>query len=401
MKIGILRETKDPPDRRVPLIPCQCGELKETYPGLEILVQPSTLRCFSDQEYADAGLTLREDLSECEVLMGVKEVDPSALLAGKTFLFFSHTAKEQPYNRGLLQEVIRKKVRLIDYEYLTDGSGQRVVAFGRWAGIVGAYNGLRAYGMRTGRFRLQPASGYRDLAELKSRLEGIDAGKMRIVITGGGRVAAGAMEILDAAGVRRVDPQEYTDTDFDDAVYSQLDPWHYTFRRDGSEFDFGHFVTHPEMYGNSFLPFAGRSDIYMACHFWDPKAPVLLSREDLQKRARSLKVIADISCDLDGPIASTLRASTIGDPFYGYDPKTGTETAPFAAGAITVMAVDNLPGELPRDSSADFGRALMEQVVPELTGERDTGMLARACIAGDGRLTDGFAYLQDYLEGTG
>ena len=399
IQIGIIRETKVPADRRVPLTPLQCRKLTEKYPGLEIRVQPSPHRCYTDEEYVRQGVRVTEDLSDCSILMGVKEVRADTLLDRKTYLFFSHTAKEQPYNRELLQAIVQKKIKLIDYEYLTREDRTRVVAFGRWAGVVGAYNGLRALGLRSGRYELVPAHQCTDLAHLKSQLGRVDSGNVRIAVTGGGRVAGGATEILEAAGIARSDPPDYLSREFNHAVYTRLDPWHYTRKGDGKPFDFDHFVAQPAQYVNNFIPYAGRTDLYMACHFWDPRSPVLLTREDLKNPGIPIRIIADISCDIDGPIASTIRASTIEEPFYGYDPFTGKETLPFQPEAITVMAVDNLPGELPRDASEDFGEALSAYVVPELLGREAGGMLERATIAEDGSLTEHFGYLQDYLEG--
>jgi saccharopine dehydrogenase (NAD+, L-lysine-forming) len=399
LKIGIVRETKNPPDRRVPLIPGQCRWLTNRYKDLEITVQPSDYRCFSNEEYASEGIVLSEDLSGCEVLMGVKEVKEASLLDGKSYLFFSHTAKKQPYNRSLLQTVVGKGIRLIDYEYLTGEDGMRVVAFGRWAGVVGAYNGLRAYGQKNGSYDLKPAQACKDLKEARQELKKVNLGSVRIAVTGGGRVAGGALEILDSAGVAGISPEDFLDRSFDHAIYTRLDPWHYTRRKDGKSFDFSHFVMNPEMYGNNFLPYASRTDLYMACHFWDPASPVLLNREHLAGGELPVSLVADISCDINGPIASTIRASTIAEPLYGYDPSTGKETGAFEEGAITVMAVDNLPGELPRDASSDFGSALMEHVIPELLGERDTGMIFRASIAADGSLTPPYNYLADFLAG--
>ncbi len=397
--IGIVRETKTPPDRRVPFTPSQCRTLLDRYEHLELVVQPSDYRCYSDDEYVAQGITLSEDVSSCDILMGVKEVKLNALIDQKTYLFFSHTAKKQPYNRELLQEVVHNGIRLVDYEYLTDEKGIRVVAFGRWAGVVGAYNGLRAYGLDTGAFSLKPAHDCYDLEELHQELKKVDLGMQRILVTGGGRVASGALEILEETGIRQVEPEAFLNEEFEEAVYCRLDPWHYTRRTDGTAFDFAHFMKHPEMYENSFMPYAARCDIFVACHFWDPKSPLMLSRDVLASEELPISHIADISCDIDGPIASTIRASTIASPFYGYNPVTGLETEAFEKGSITVMAVDNLPGELPRDASADFGTALMEYVIPELLGERDTGMLDRGSITQNGRLTPPYEYLADYLAG--
>jgi len=397
--LGIIRETKTPPDKRVPFTPAQCRSMLDRYEQLELIVQPSDYRCFSDSEYEEAGITLREDLSSCDILMGVKEVKRKALIDQKTYLFFSHTAKKQPYNRELLQEVAQKGIRLVDYEYLTDEQGIRVVAFGRWAGVVGAYNGLRGYGLAEGGYSLKPAFECFDLKELHQELLKVELGRQRILVTGGGRVAGGALEILEKAGVRKVEPEVFLKEEFEEAVYTRLDPWHYTRRLDGSSFNFAHFMEHPEKYENSILPFAKRTNLFMACHFWDPKSPLMLTRDVLARGELPISLVADISCDIDGPIASTIRASTIAKPFYGYDPVSGKEKDPFEKGSITVMAVDNLPGELPRDASADFGSALMEHVIPELLEIKDTGMVERASIAANGSLTTTYDYLKDYLEG--
>ncbi len=398
-RLGIIRETKTPPYKRVPLTPLQCRSLLDQYSNLELVVQPSSYRCYTDEEYASQGITLSEDLSGCEILMGVKEVKQEALIHGKCYFFFSHTAKKQPYNRTLLQEVIRKNIRLVDYEYLTDEKGLRVVAFGHWAGVVGAYNALRGKGLEEGSFELKPAHDCFDLEELHRELLKVEPGRQRILVTGGGRVAGGALEILDKAGIRQVEPEAFLNEQFEHAVYTRLDPWQYTRRKDGTAFDFTHFMKHPEMYENSILPYAARTDLFIACHFWDPKSPVMITREALASGELPISVVADISCDIKEPIASTIRASTIASPFYGYDPQSGSETDPFMKGMITVMAVDNLPGELPRDASADFGEALMEHVLPELLGVRDSGMVERASIAAAGGLTPGYDYLEDYLAG--
>jgi alanine dehydrogenase len=399
ISLGIVRETKNPPDKRVPFTPQQCRALLDQYSHLELVVQPSDYRCYSDEEYVSQGISLSEDLSGCEILMGVKEVKQEALIPGKTYFFFSHTAKKQPYNRVLLQEVVHKEIRLVDYEYLTDEKGIRVVAFGRWAGVVGAYNALRGMGLEKGSFELKPAHDCFDLEELHKELLKVEAGRQRIMVTGGGRVASGALEILDEAGIRQVEPEAFLNEEFEHAVYTRLDPWHYTSRKDGTAFDFAHFMKHPEMYENSILPYAALTDLFIACHFWDPKSPIMITPEVFASGKLPISLVADISCDIKEPIASTIRASTIASPFYGYDPISGKETASFEKGTITVMAVDNLPGELPRDASADFGSTLMSYVIPELLGVRDSGMVERASIAAAGGLTPGYDYLKDYLAG--
>lgn len=399
MKIGIVRETKIPTDRRVPLTPWQCIEMMEAYPEVEVVVQPDNYRCFSDREYEAAGIALEEDLTGCDILMGVKEVKIDALIENKTYLFFSHTAKMQSNNRVLLQTIIGKKIRLIDYEYLTRDDNTRVVAFGRWAGIVGAYNALQGYGLRYNIFELKPAVKSKGLHELKEELKSLKTGNVRIVMTGGGRVAGGAMEILQAAGMKKVTPEDFLEKNFNVPVYTQLDPWHYTRPKDNGDFSFEHFVKHPEEFENNIHRYVFRCDIFIACHFWDPKAPVMLSLEMMQDPGFPVKVIADISCDINGPIVSTIRASTIAEPFYGYDPQHGAETKPFESGSVTVMAVDNLPGELPRDASEDFGNALIKNVIPALLGIEDKDMIARATIAENGKLSERYVYLKDFVDG--
>ena len=399
MKIGIIRETKTPSDKRVPLTPGQCRKLMDEYSQVEVLVQPGGFRAFTDDEYRSAGIPLKEDLSECDVLMGVKEVEVNALMEGKTYFFFSHTAKKQSYNRKLLQAVLSKKITLVDYEYLTSDENVRVVAFGRWAGIVGAYNGLNAWGRRFHRFELKPAWRCRDKSELFNEIKYVRPGKIKILVTGGGRAAQGAMETLSAAGIKKVNVEDYLEQSFDEAVYCQIDPQHYVKRLDGQEFELDHFFHFPEAYETTFLPYTHVTDLLIACHFWDPRSPVFMTRQDMKDPRFRIKVIADVSCDINGPIPSTIRASSINNPLYGYDPVRETESDPFSPGNLTVMAVDNLPGELPRDASDDFGRKLLSEVMPYLLGAKQGDVIERAVIARGGHLTERFEYLEDFVRG--
>jgi alanine dehydrogenase len=402
MKIGIIRETKDPPDRRVPFSPDQLALLSEAYPEHEFRVQPSGIRCFPDREYEEKGISLKEDISDCDVLFGVKEVAIPSLIPEKTYVFFSHTAKEQPYNRELLQEMAARKITLVDYEYLTGRDGMRLVAFGRWAGIVGAYNGLRAWGERYRQYRLKPSHECHDLEEMNMELEGIrdifsTIEPINILVTGGGRVAHGAMETLEQLGLESVAPGSYLEKEFKRSVICRIDPWDYVQRKDGGKFDLEHFFRHPDRYESTFKPYTKLTDLFIACHFWDPRSPVFITPTDMREPDFHIRVIADVSCDIQDPIPSTLRASTISDPFYGYDPLTESETSPFELNSITVMAVDNLPGELPRDASIDFGNALAERVIPSLVEEDRDGIIDRATILRRGELTDHFGYLAEYL----
>jgi len=399
MQIGILRETKNPPDKRVALTPENCVSIMKNNPGVKVVVQPDEYRAITNEEYKQAGIGLKEDLRDCDILMGVKEVSIPTLIPEKTYLFFSHTAKKQPYNRSLLQEILKKKITLIDYEYLTTDDNVRVVAFGRWAGVVGAYNGLRAYGIRYQRFSLKPAWQCRDKQELFLELSKVNTAKIKILITGGGRVAQGAMETLSAAGLKKVAHNDFLSKNFSEAVYTNIDPWNYVKRLDGQPFDLLHFFNFPEEYETTFLPYTKVSDLYIACHFWDPRSPVFMTNKDMIADDFRIKIIADVSCDINGPIPSTIRASTIASPFYGYDPFGETESEPFDQNNITVMAVDNLPGELPRDASADFGKRLSEEVIFHLIENSGSKMIERACITKDGELTPSFNFLEDYVKG--
>jgi saccharopine dehydrogenase (NAD+, L-lysine forming) len=399
LKIGILRETKNPPDRRVPLTPPQIVALEELYPDVEFYVQPSDNRCYSDEEYDYLKIPLKEDLKECDILLGVKEVDKRTFIPGKTYLFFAHVAKKQPHNHEMFREMAEKKITLIDFEYLTTDEGQRLVAFGRHAGIVGAYNGLRARGIKTNNFKLKPAYQCRDLEEMWAGLRLIELNPgLKILVTGHGRVSGGIMETLNILHIVSISPEDYLNKEFDVPVVCQIGPENYARRRDGAAFNFNDFVKNPGEYESTFLSFARVTDILMTGHFWAPGAPAFFTREDMIKPDFRISIIADISCDINGPIPSTIRSTTIADPFYSYNPMLGVEEPAFAHSSnITVMATDNLPGELPREASLDFGKMLMKSVMADILTRSETPLIERATIILDGKLTKPFLYLSDYL----
>jgi saccharopine dehydrogenase (NAD+, L-lysine-forming) len=399
IKIGILKEGKVPIDRRVALIPLQAKEAKEKFEDIDIIVQKSDIRCFEDQDYTHHGLTVKDDVSDCDILLGVKEVPIKNLIPNKTYLFFSHTIKEQPYNRQLLREILDKKIRLIDYELLTDQNNTRIVAFGRYAGIVGAYNGILTYGKRYNRFELRPAHSCFDLEDLKTEYTKVKLPAIKIAVTGGGRVSRGAMEVLDGMNIRKVTPANFIEKLYNEPVYTQLNTRDYNVPKDGSEFNRQDFYANPESFEGDFLKYARVADILIAGAFWDPDAPVLFKREDILKPDFKIKVIADITCDIEGSIPSTLRSSTIDQPIYDYNPEIGTEESAFKDEAnITVMAVDNLPCELPRNASTDFGKEMVNNVLNHLLGDDNERVIRRATITESGQLTERFNYLQDYVD---
>ncbi len=401
MKAGILRETKSPPDKRVPLTPAQCTEVMHAFPGVKIIAQPSAVRSFSDEEYRAHGIELREDLSDCDVLLGVKEVNIDDLIPGKIYFFFSHTIKKQAYNRALLQAVLEKNIQLVDYEVLTNKAGFRIIGFGRFAGLVGAYNGLRAFGLKNELFDLKPAHQCSDLEEMLQHLDKITLPPLKIAITGDGRVAGGALEILEHLKIERVSPEAFLlEEETEVPLYVQLLPGNYVKRADGSTFELMHFFNHPEMYENSFLPFARATDLLIAAAYWDPKAPVLFTADDMKDPRFRISVISDITCDINGSIPSTQRAATIDKPFYDYNPyREALENAFSNPNNVSVQAVDNLPCELPKDASLDFGRNLIDKVFPGLFENDRDGIIERASICKRGKLTPQFAYLQDFADG--
>lgn len=398
--LGVIREGKVPPDKRVPLTPKQCVMVQEKFPNVQVKVQTSQIRSYTDAEYSDLGIEVVDNLDDCDIILGVKEVNKEDLLPNKKYMFFSHTIKKQPYNRDLLRTVLERKIELIDYEVLKDKHNKRIIGFGRYAGVVGAYNALLAFGKKSGLYDLKPANMCENRKEMEAELQHVKLpADAKIVLTGFGRVGHGAREIMDLLPLTEVSPEEFLTQSFDGPVFTHLEVEDYYRRADGTPFVKADFYANPHLYESSFGRYSKISDIYIACHFWSNKSPYILTQPDLLGTDRLL-VVADISCDVAGPIASTLRASKIADPIYGYNPKTGQETEWNHEDAIAVMAVDNLPCELPKDASEDFGNELIRVVFPVLFGDDPDQIIARATeTTSDGKLTTYFAYLQDYVDG--
>jgi saccharopine dehydrogenase (NAD+, L-lysine-forming) len=400
--IGLIREGKTPPDKRVPLTPKKCVEAQATFPGLRVVAQTSPIRSYADQEYRDLGIEVRDDVSDCDVLMGVKEVPIDQLIPNKTYLFFSHTVKKQPANRKLLQAVLQQNITLIDYEMLTNERGERIVAFGRYAGIVGAYNGLLTYGRKHGLYDLKPAYQCVDMDDMQEEFFKVKKlPPIKMAVTGSGRVAQGALEVLNRMGIRRVSVYDYLYHDFAEPVYTQLCSSDYNRRRDGRVWDTPDFHRNPQEYESAFGLFVPVTDLLIACAYWHPAAPKLFEEADTRMPGFRINTIADVTCDVDGSIPTTKRSSTIADPAFDYNCQTGElEPAYSRPGNITIMAVDNLPCELPRNASRDFGRQLIDNVLPHLVGDDAEGVIARATIARGGQLTERYRYLTDYVAET-
>jgi hypothetical protein len=401
LTIGIIREGKVPPDKRVPLTPQQCRTLMDMHTELEIVVQPSPIRAYKDEEYAAQGIRLKEDLTDCDLIIGVKEVNIADLIPNKKFMFFSHTIKKQPYNRDLLKAIVGKNIELIDYEVLKDTTGKRIIGFGRYAGIVGCYNGFITLGLKQNLYELKPAHLCKNRVEVEQELKKVTLpSSTKIVLTGFGRVGHGAREIIEFLGIKEVSPQEFLTQEVSEPVFTHLDVEDYFERRDGGVFSKGEFYNEPELYKSSFKRFAEVANMYIPCHYWNSKADFIITREDLKDPKIALSVVADISCDIDGPVACTIRPSKIGDAIYGYNPETESEDDFMKEGVIAVMAVDNLPCELPLDASEDFGEELVKEVIPQLLNGDPLGIIDKATeTTTEGALNEHFSYLQPFLEG--
>ena len=395
MKIGILREEKVPVDRRVPFSPSQCKRIEDNFHNLQIYVQSSNIRCFSDQEYIDHGITVLDNLESCDVLFGIKEVPKDKLISNKTYFFFSHTIKEQEYNRGLLKKMIELNITMVDYEVLKYENGSRILGFGRYAGIIGAYNGLLTYGLKNDLYSLKPANKCLNRIEMDTELNKVHLSNEKILVTGKGRVGAGILETIKKLNIIEVGIDDYINNSFDYPVYLNIDVLDYNERIDGKQSDFSDFINNSSDYKSTFMKYANVTDIFFAGHFYGSGAPYLFTRNDVKSDDFNISVVADISCDIDGPVATTIKPSTIDNPIYGYNPHTESEDDFKSNDVVAVMAVDNLPCELPKDSSEDFGENLIKHIIPIISN--DNKIIRGATICQNGDLSEEFEYLRNYI----
>ncbi|WP_338731182.1 NAD(P)-dependent oxidoreductase [Mangrovimonas cancribranchiae] len=399
MKFAIIKERKNPPDRRVVFSPEKLLEVKDKYPEASFKIEHSDIRVFSDEAYKNLGFEVSENVSDCEVMLGVKEVPIEALIPNKKYFFFSHTIKKQPYNRALLQAILKKNIELYDHETIIKENGARLIGFGRYAGIVGAYNGFRAWGLKQNSWSLPKAETLPDQKALIKELQDIKLPNIKILLTGSGKVANGAQEMLDAMNITSVSVHDYLNTSFNKPVYCKIDVLDYNKRKDGQVINNKDFYNHPEDYVSDFMRFAKVTDYFIAGHFYGDGSPYLYTREDAKSKDFNIKLVADVSCDIDGPVATTIRPSTIANPIYGYHAETEREIDFMNDEAIVVMAVDNLPCELPKDASEGFGELFLQHVIPAFFNNDKDGVLERAKITENGQLTPRFKYLQDYIDG--
>jgi alanine dehydrogenase len=401
IKLAIIREGKIPVDKRAPFSPVQAMEIMQKFLHVTVVAQKSSIRCFSNEEYEKQGVQLVHDVSDCDILMGIKEVPISSLIENKTYLFFSHTMKKQPYNRGLLQAILKKNITLIDYEALRDVNGKRLVAFGRYAGIVGTYNCLWMYGNRYELFSLKRAMECYDYDDLKNEFSKIKLPPVRNILTGTGRVGKGAEEVLQRVGVKKITVNEFLTESYDEPVYVQLSSEDYYQHKDGKSFDREEFYENPQNHKSDFLKYAHRGDILINGTYWKQESPRLFTKEDMLDATFRIKVIADISCDINGSVPATIKSTDVYNPVYDYDPFTHSAKPAFSDEKfISMMAVDNLPCELPRNASVDFGRDLIEHVLQLLLNNENNNIIKKGTITSDGKLKSHFDYLENYVNGT-
>lgn len=399
IKFALIKERKSPPDRRAVFSPQKLRQAAREFPEALFKVESSDIRVFTDEEYRQAGFDVVDDVSDCDVMLGVKEVPIPYLIPHKKYFFFSHTIKKQPYNRDLLREILRNNIELYDHEVIINEAGGRLIGFGRYAGLVGAYNGFRGIGLKNGIFDIPKAETLPDLSAMLAELDKVSLPPLKIVLTGSGKVAHGAREILEHLRIRKVEVEEFLRKEFEEPVYCQIDVLDYNKRKDGSKGSNSDFYRHPQLYESNFRRFTHAADFFIAGHFYGEEAPVFFTDKDAKSSDFRIKYIADISCDVAGPIASTIRPSTIAAPFYGYDPQEEREVEFMDDNAVLVMAVDNLPCELPKDATDGFGDMFLKHVLPAFFNGDNDGILERARMTENGRLTDRFRYLRDYVGG--
>lgn len=399
MKIGILRETRRWKDRRAAITPITAKKIINRWPKVEIFAQPSEVRIFKEEEYISASVKIAEDLSHCDLLLGVKEVAEDALIPGKRYIMFAHVAKEQEHNQSFFQDMASKQITLLDYEYFTKQNGLRVVAFGHWAGVVGAYHGILGIMKRFKNIDIPRPSTFYDANKLYQFLKTFRIPSLKIVLSGDGRVGQGAALVLKEHGIRQVSPTNFLNNEYNEAVFCILSFYDYVKPKDPTTVDYDKFFAEPQEFESTFNPYTKKADVYIPCHFWNPASPVFFSEEDMRQPDFNIKLVSDISCDVPGPVASTIRTSVHDEPFYDVNKLSQKEEKAFSReDNITVTAVDNLPTSLPLNASEAFANDLLENVFPALLADDKNQIIERATILKNGQLTERYMYLKDFLQ---
>ncbi|MDD5230521.1 MAG: bifunctional lysine ketoglutarate reductase /saccharopine dehydrogenase family protein [Candidatus Marinimicrobia bacterium] len=434
MIFGIRREDKNEWEARVPLTPSQVEALTGNYP-VKFIVQPSPIRAFPDEDYLQAGAQISEDLDSCDVILAVKEIPSELLLPGKIYLFFSHTVKGQEYNQPMLKRLVELRATLIDYERIVDDAGKRLVFFGRYAGIAGMIDTLWALGQRLKLegyqmplAEVKQAWRYSDLENAKESIRAVgeqirnnelpaNVTPLVVGFTGYGNVSGGAQEIFDLLPCCELRPSDlaqfYKSADFSNnflykVVFKEGDMFQVKDRR--RKFDLQEYFRQPENYESRFEEYIPYLTVLVNAIYWDNRYPKLVTRKFLKSAYQRgqpdfLKVIGDITCDIEGSIECNLATTTPGDPVYVYDPLAETIQMGFAGKGPVILAVDNLPSELPRDSSTMFG-AVLSEFIPRLAvtdfSQPFTSLnlppeLKRATILHKGKFTPDYQYMTEYI----
>ena len=398
--IGIVRESRND-ENRTPLVPEHIKKYKESNPNINFIIQPSNSRCFSDEEYELCGAKINENLNECSIIFGVKEIDPNILINNRTYLFFSHTFKInkqqkniEKHKKDLLLSILNKKITLIDYENIRGKNGTRCLGFGRFAGIVGCYNTLNLLLKVLGKQSLASAYKINDYERLVLNLKNLYFPKTKILVTGDGRVAKGVIELLNLTNIKAVSKKDFLEKKFDQPIFCNLETKDYVTNNSSTDFSLEHFINNPQDYSSSALQYLKETNILISAHYWDPSSPKIFENEDL-KDLQNLKIVGDITCDINGSVPTTIRSTTIEEPNYWIERYNLKEIDENNDG-IAVMAVDNLPSELPRDSSTEFSEGIINEVLPFLLKE-DDGRILNGTITTDGSFLEKYNYLNDYI----
>jgi saccharopine dehydrogenase (NAD+, L-lysine forming) len=395
LKIGLIREGKTPQDNRVALTPAQCKWLRLNFDDVQVVAQQSAIRCYTDQEYERAGVKVMENMSDCNLLLGIKEVPVNMMLDGKRYMFFSHTKKLQPANQKLFKALLEKKDTLIDYECLEHADGTRIIGFGFFAGIVGAHNGMMAYGNRTGAFKLQRVGSVNSFQKLIHTYFGLKLPNIKIAVTGTGRVAHGVLEIMNLMGIHEVEPDEYLETEFTYPVYVHLKGSDLYAHKETGKYNRNDFHTNPQNYNCSFPEYISNTDILINGIYWEKNIPRLFEMDELKRPDFRIKTIADITDDFNGSVPCNLGDSTIDNPVYGVDKTSFEKTAAYLPNSVDVMAVGNLPNELARDASRYFGEQLIKHVLDDIR-IGGSALITNATMIDNGKLNEPFLYMKDY-----
>ncbi len=400
VKIGILKEEKVKTDMRVPFTPDQCKFLQEKF-NIKIYCQSSKKRCFSDNEYRRKNIEVLKDISNCDIFFGIKEIDENKIISGKKYFFFSHTIKKQKYNRDMIKEIVKQKVTLIDYECIKDKQGKRLVAFGKLAGIVGAYNAILGYGKKLKIYKLKRCFQFKNYNKLKRKIKQIKLPKMKIVVLGNGKVAKGCIEILKEFNIVEINRSQLKNKQFQHPVFCQLTSKDYYIRNDNNSFSKKLFYNNPTDHKSNFEQYFDSIDILINATYWNEKIPKIFTLNEMKTKTFKIKLIADISCDIKGLIPCTLKSTTIESPFYDYNPSKNEIQKEFESDKnVTIMAIDNLPSELPVDASIDFGNQLIKHVINPLITKynKNREILSNATITKNGKLTPKYLYLKHFIK---